>query len=76
MHNLPLDNTLQKLKSLNIINENKNLYSLNFNIERNKLLFSLISSEYNYFLWFIDFSESCRDTQPNVYTPDDVTLSP
>jgi len=46
MHNIPLDNTLQKLKSLNLINKNKNLYSLNFNIEKNKEIFNTLSDEY------------------------------
>jgi len=49
MNNIPLDNTLQKLKSLNLINENKNIYSLNFNIEKNKEIFDILSNEYKYF---------------------------
>ncbi len=49
MNNLPLDATLTKLKSLKLINENKKLYALNFNIEKNKELFNILSYEYKYF---------------------------
>src|SRR3989344_3082065 len=49
MNNVPLDKTLTKLKSLKLIAENKKLYSLNFNIEKNKEIFNIISSEYHYF---------------------------
>lgn len=49
MNNVPLDKTLTKLKSLRLLAEDKKLYSLNFNIEKNKEVFSLVSSEYNYF---------------------------
>lgn len=49
MNNVPLDKTIIKLKSLRLITENKKLYSLNFNIEKNKEIFGIISSEYNYF---------------------------
>src|SRR3989344_7347559 len=49
MNNIPLDNTLKKLKSLKLITENKKLHALNFSIEKNKEIFSLISEEYKSF---------------------------
>jgi len=49
MNNVPLDNTLTKLKNLKLLNENKKIYELNFKIEKNKEIFEIISSEYKYF---------------------------
>ncbi|MEK6911046.1 MAG: nucleotidyltransferase domain-containing protein [Nanoarchaeota archaeon] len=49
MYNSPLDNTLQKLNSLKLISEKKGLFSLNFEIEKNKEIFDIISKEYKYF---------------------------
>jgi predicted nucleotidyltransferase len=49
MNNVPLDNTLTKLKNLKLLNENKKIYELNFKIEKNKEIFGIISSEYKYF---------------------------
>lgn len=49
MYNIPLDNALQKLDSLKLISEKKGLFSLNFEIEKNKDIFEIISKEYNYF---------------------------
>ena len=49
MNNIPLDSTLTKLKSLKLITENKKLHALNFSIEKNKEIFSLISEEYKSF---------------------------
>ena len=46
MNNIPLDIALRKLKSLKFIEENKNLYLLNFKVEENKEIFELISEEY------------------------------
>ena len=49
MNNIPLDNALQRLLALKLINKNKQFYFLNFNIEENKNIFSIISDEYKYF---------------------------
>ncbi len=49
MNNIPLDNAIQKLLTLKLINKNKQFYFLNFNIEENKRIFSIISDEYKYF---------------------------
>lgn len=49
MNNIPLDNTLQRLLALKLINKNKQFYFLNFNMEENKKIFSIISDEYRYF---------------------------
>ena len=49
MNNAPLDNTLTKLKALKLISENKKLHALNFNIEKNKEIFYILSNEYKYF---------------------------
>ena len=49
MNNIPLDSTLTKLKSLRLITSKGKLYSLNFSIEKNKEIFSLISEEYKSF---------------------------
>ncbi len=49
MNNVPLDDTLTKLKNLKLISENKKIYSLNFSIEKNKEIFDLLSEEYKNF---------------------------
>ncbi|MEK6888936.1 MAG: nucleotidyltransferase domain-containing protein [Nanoarchaeota archaeon] len=49
MNNVPLDNTLKKLKSLKIIEEKKNIISLNLIEEENKEIFNIISREYKSF---------------------------
>ncbi len=49
MNNIPLDKTLTKVKVLKLINEKKKLYALNFNTEKNKEIFNIISNEYKYF---------------------------
>lgn len=49
MNNLPLDNTIQRLLALKLIKKNKQLYNLNFDMEENKKIFSIISNEYKYF---------------------------
>ena len=36
MNNIPLDNTLQKLITLKLLEQNKSLYNLNLKIEKNK----------------------------------------
>ena len=49
MNNIPLDNTLKKLKSLKIIKEVSNLYYLNFEDEKAKNLLEIIQKEYKEF---------------------------
>ena len=49
MNNIPLDNTLQKLITLKLLEQNKSLYNLNLKIEKNKEIFDTISDEYKYF---------------------------
>jgi len=49
MNNVPLDNTLKKLKSLKLIEEKKNIISLNLIEEENKEIFNIISNEYKSF---------------------------
>ncbi|MEK6926804.1 MAG: nucleotidyltransferase domain-containing protein [Nanoarchaeota archaeon] len=49
MNNVPLDETLNLLKSMRLLNIEKSGYYLNFENEKSKEVLNLIKSEYDYF---------------------------